>query len=55
MAKQSKSKKGVKEAASAIHIHEEAVAAASDPRSAEPSRLNKSEEIRRLARDLQAR
>lgn len=55
MAKQSKSKKAAKEAVSAIHIHEEAVPPASEPRLPEPATLNKSEEIRRLARELQAR
>ena len=55
MAKQSKSKKAAKEAVSAIHIHEEALHPAIEPRSPEPSTLNKSDEIRRLARELQAR
>ena len=52
MAKQSKRKKP-SESVSAIHIHEEA-AAAGDSRTEAPV-INKSEEIRRLAREMQAR
>ena len=54
MAKQSR-KKAVKEQASAIHIHEEALPVASESPSKEPSTLNKSEEIRKLAKELQGR
>lgn len=52
MAKQSKRRKP-SESATAIHIHEEA-AAAVDSRAEAPA-VNKSEEIRRLAREMQAR
>lgn len=52
MAKQSKRRKP-SEPASVIHIHEEA-AAAGDSRAEAPA-VNKSEEIRRLAREMQAR
>ena len=51
MAKQSR-KKAVKEQASAIHIHEEALPVAFESPSQEPSQLNKSEEIRKLAKEL---
>ena len=54
MAKQSR-KKAVKEPASAIHIHEEALPVASESSSNEPSTLNKSEEIRKLATEIQGR
>ena len=54
MAKQSKKKKVVK-AAPAIHIHEEAVPVAPESPSTEASKLNKSEEIRKLAKELQDR
>ena len=54
MAKQSR-KKAVKEQASAIHIHEEALSVASESPSNEPSTLNKSEEIRKLAKEIQGR
>ena len=54
MAKQSR-KKAVKEQATAIHIHEEALPVASETPSKEPSTLNKSEEIRKLAKELQGR
>ena len=52
MAKQSR-KKSVKGPASAIHIHEEALPVASESPSKEPVTLNKSEEIRKLAIELQ--
>jgi hypothetical protein len=51
VAKQSKKKKNVKEAP-AIHIHEEALPVASESPSKEPSKLNKSDEIRKLAKEL---
>ena len=51
MAKQSR-KKAVKEQASAIHIHEEALPVASESPSNDSSTLNKSEEIRKLAKEL---
>ena len=54
MAKQSR-KKIVKEQASVIHIHEEALPVASESSSNEPSTLNKSEEIRKLAKEIQGR
>jgi arginine repressor len=54
VAKQSR-KKAVKEQASAIHIHEEALPVASESPSNEPSTLNKSEEIRKLATEIQGR
>ena len=54
MAKQSK-KKITNEEAPAIHIHEEALPVASESPSKEPSTLNKSEEIRKLAKELQGR
>ena len=54
MAKQSR-KKSVKEPASAIHIHEEALSVASESPSKDSSTLNKSEEIRKLAKELQGR
>jgi len=54
VAKQSKKKKIMKEAP-AIHIHEEALPVASESPSKEPSALNKSDEIRKLAKELQER
>lgn len=54
MAKQSR-KKIVKEQAPVIHIHEEALPVASESSSNEPSTLNKSEEIRKLAKEIQGR
>jgi len=54
VAKQSR-KKAVKEQASVIHIHEEALPVASESSSNEPSTLNKSEEIRKLAKEIQGR
>ncbi len=54
MSKQLKRKKIVKEAP-AIHIHEEAFPVASESPSRESSKLNKSEEIRKLANELQGR
>ena len=54
MAKQPKKKKNVKEAP-AIHIHEEALPVASESPSKDSSTLNKSEEIRKLAKELQGR
>lgn len=53
MAKQSKRKK-TSESSAAIHIHEEVAATAADSRAEAPA-VNKSEEIRRLAREMQAR
>ncbi len=55
MAKQSKIKTIENEDASVIHIHEETLSAASDAPAREPSTLNKSEEIRKLAKELQGR
>ena len=54
MAKQSKQKLA-EESAPDIHIHEEALHVASESRSSEPSKLNKSDEIRKLAKELQGR
>ena len=54
MAKQSKNKAG-QESAPDIHIHEGALRVASESRSSEPSKLNKSDEIRKLAKELQGR
>ena len=54
MAKQSRKKAG-KEQASAIHIHEEALPFASESPFKEPSKLNKSDEIRKLAKELLGR
>lgn len=55
MAKQSKKKKSSPDESAAIHIHEEGTQGAHAPRSGEPSGINKSEEIRKLSRELQAR
>jgi hypothetical protein len=55
VAKQSKIKTIENEDASVIHIHEETLSAASDAPAREPSTLNKSEEIRKLAKELQGR
>lgn len=54
MAKQSK-QKSAEESAPDIHMHEEALHVASESRSSEPSKLNKSDEIRKLAKELQGR
>jgi len=54
VAKQSR-KKLPNEEASVIHIHEEAIPVASESSSNEPSTLNKSEEIRKLAKEIQGR
>ena len=54
MAKQSRTKI-VKEQAPVIHIHDEALPVASESSSNEPSTLNKSEEIRKLAKEIQGR
>jgi hypothetical protein len=54
VAKQSKKTKTVREAP-AIHFHEEALPVASESPSKEPSTLNKSEEIRKLAKEIQGR
>jgi hypothetical protein len=55
VAKQSRKKKAAKEQVPVIHIHEEALPVASESSSKEPSTLNKSEEIRKLAKELQGR
>jgi len=55
VAKQSKIKTIENEDASVIHIHEETLSVASDAPAREPSTLNKSEEIRKLAKELQGR
>lgn len=52
--KQSK-KKAAQESAPDIHIHEEALHVASESRSSEPSKLNKSDGIRKLAKEIQGR
>ena len=54
MAKKSK-KKITNEQVPVIHIHEEALPVASESSSNEPSTLNKSEEIRKLAKEIQGR
>ena len=55
MAKQSKKKQVAKEEAPVIQIHEEALSFASESPSKEPSKLNKSDEIRKLAKELLGR
>lgn len=55
MAKQSKIKTIGNEEAPVIHIHEEAMSVASGSPAGEPTTLNKSEEIRKLAKELQGR
>jgi hypothetical protein len=54
VAKKSK-KKITNEQVPVIHIHEEALPVTSESPSHEPSTLNKSEEIRKLAKELQGR
>jgi hypothetical protein len=54
VAKKSK-KKITNEQVPVIHIHEEALPVASESPSKKPSTLNKSEEIRKLAKELQGR
>jgi hypothetical protein len=54
VAKKSK-KKITNEQVPVIHIHEEALSVASESPSKEPSALNKSEEIRKLAKEIQGR
>lgn len=55
MAKQSKIKTIGNEEAPVIHIHEEAMSGDSSSPAGEPATLNKSEEIRKLAKELQGR
>ena len=55
MAKQSKIKTIGNEEDPVIHIHEETLSVVSDAPAREPSTLNKSEEIRKLAKELQGR
>lgn len=55
MVKQSKIKTIEHGDASVIHIHEEEMSAASGSPASEPTTLNKSEEIRQLAKELQGR
>jgi hypothetical protein len=55
VAKQSKRRKAPVGEAAPIHIHEEGMPTAPESRAAERAGLNKSEEIRRLAREMQGR